>query len=262
MLYEVHNQAELDKAVKAAVDGDEIRIVEDDGGWMKLTGCSSHVEARGSSHVEARGSAHVEARDSSHVVAWDTSHVEARGSVHVVAWDSAHVVAWDSAHVEAREFAVAVSRAISAVIVAKSPTAHAIVSIYECAKTVADWLSRNGLTAKRGKVILYKRVSKDFLTQEGSQNESRWTIGTTMALNEWNPTASECGPGKFHACSHAYFCDEFRNKAGDRYIAVEVAIKDIHLWTEDPQYPHKLSFRRGKVLYECDMYGERITGGN
>src|SRR3990167_2255941 len=66
---------------------------------------------------------------------------------------------------------------------------------------------------------------------------------------------SECGEGKFHACSRPYFCDEFRNNNGDKYIAIEIKKDDLYAWP-NPVYPHKIAFREGKVLYECDKFGK------
>src|SRR3990167_8842932 len=40
-----------------------------------------------------------------------------------------------------------------------------------------DYLTRFQISVIKGKVILYKRVSKDFKTQEGTDHETTWTIG-------------------------------------------------------------------------------------
>ena len=120
-----------------------------------------------------------------------------------------------------------------------------------------EWFEANGVK-KTKSVILYKRVSKDLQTQEGTSNETVWPIGKVVEHKDWRPKDNECGSGKFHACSRPYFCDEFRSeKQDDRYIAVQVALADTYVWPK-PQYPHKISFRRGKVLFECDRFGERI----
>ncbi len=121
---------------------------------------------------------------------------------------------------------------------------------------VPGWLDQQGIEDKKT-VILFKRVSTDLKTQERTPNETLWTIGETLTHAAWNPALQECGEGKFHACSQAYFCDEFRSIEGDRYIAVEVAKKDLYAW-KNPQYPHKIAFRAGKVLYECDRYGVKL----
>ncbi len=250
---------------------------------------SSHVEARGSSHVEARESSHVEAWGSSHVVAWGSSHVEAResshveawGSSHVVAWGSSHVVAWGSSHVEAWGsshvvawgsvsvsvqstisivdlfgFSVAILVALSKNVHKKSKTATIIKPVVEW--TTKGWLEREGIKINKNKVILYKRVSKDFKTQEETKNETLWAVGTTLEHPTWKPETEECGEGKYHACSKGYFCDEFRSNDGDKYVAIEIAVKDLYAWKE-ASYPHKIAFRKGKVLYEVDKYGEKIS---
>ena len=42
-------------------------------------------------------------------------------------------------------------------------------------KPITDWFDRNGIQ-KTANVILYKKVSKDFKTQEGTPNENLWVI--------------------------------------------------------------------------------------
>ena len=122
-----------------------------------------------------------------------------------------------------------------------------------------EWFERNGIS-KKEKVILYKRVSKDFKTQENMSNETSWILGSIVEHANWNPINSECGEGKFHACSRPYFCDEFRKMTDDRYIAVQINRKDLFEWENSPSYPHKIGFRKGIVLYECDHYGNKIEG--
>jgi hypothetical protein len=225
---------------------------------------SSHVVARESSHVVARESSHVVAWESSHVVAWESSHVEAWESSHVVAWESSHVVAWGSVsvhclsvsvHIEMFGFAVAMLMAKAKQCLKKSKTCTVIEP--KLAKGVKGFCERDGVEQSRGSVILFKRVSKDFKTQEGTSNETLWTVGSTLEHPDWNPTARECGPGKFHACSRAYFCDQFRSEPGDRYVAIKIAVDDLHVWDENPEYPHKVAFRKGKVLFECDSFGKQ-----
>ena len=233
---------------------------------------SSHVEAWGSSHVEACGSSHVEAWESSHVVAWESSHVEARGSSHVVACGSSHVEAWESSHVEARgEVAVHVKSeystldlfgfAVCILLVAKCKLSKksktCTVIIPEKPEGNAGWLESEGVETAKGNVTLFKRVSSDLKTQEGTTNETLWKIGSKLEHKNWNPGSSECGAGKFHACSRPYFCDEFRLNVGDRYVAISVSVKDLYAWP-NARYPHKIAFRTCKVLHECNKYGERV----
>jgi len=241
---------------------------------------NSHVVAWGNSHVEAWGNSHVVARENSHVVARENSHVVALENSHVVAWENSHVEAWGNSHVVAREnshveawgnvtintntyncivlfsFAVAVaSKSFCKYIKKKSKNAY-----IQVVNDKVDWFENNGINiSKRQKnVILFKRVSNDFKTQEETKNETLWKVGTIVNHSNWNPTENECGEGKFHACSKSYFCDEFRSKSDDRYIALKIAIADTAQW-EKPTYSHKIAFRKGKVLYECDRYGNKIT---
>jgi len=113
------------------------------------------------------------------------------------------------------------------------------------------WLEKEKLEIKDGSVILYKRVSHDFKTQEGTKNETIWSIGSTLEHPAWKPDDKEFGEGKYHACSRTKFCDIFRNKSDDRYIKLKVRIEDMYAW-ENPFYPSKIAFRKGIVLGECD----------
>ncbi|MDD5644710.1 MAG: hypothetical protein PHO00_04620, partial [bacterium] len=123
-------------------------------------------------------------------------------------------------------------------------------------KGVRGWLEKEGIKIKGNKVVLYKRVSSDYKTQEGNSCETHWGIGKTLEHHDWRPEAGECGAGKFHACSRPYFADEFRSKIGDRYVAIEIHTKDLYAW-EKPLYHHKIAFRKGKVLFECDRVGRK-----
>jgi hypothetical protein len=125
------------------------------------------------------------------------------------------------------------------------------------------YLERNGINPKKDKdnkykVILYKRVSKEYKTQEGTSNETKWEIGSIVEHPAWEPEKEECGAGKYHAVSVPYLADGFRNKAEDKYIAIEIEVKDLYEWKKEPQYPHKIAFRKGKVLYECDGAGKEL----
>ncbi len=106
-------------------------------------------------------------------------------------------------------------------------------------------------------VILFKRVSSDYKTQEGTRNETTWKVKSTLTHPNWNPKESECGEGKYHACSRPYFCDEFRSNKNDVYIALKIAKKDLFEW-KNAQYQHKIAFRKGTVLYRCDKFGKKI----
>ena len=119
------------------------------------------------------------------------------------------------------------------------------------------YLDREGIPVEDGAVILFKRVSSDFKTQEGTKNETLWSIGSTVSHPAWKPTTAECGEGKFHACSRPYFCDGFRSNQGDKYIAIKIKVADLHEW-EKPQYPHKIAFREGVVLHEVDKHGRKV----
>ena len=257
----ITNQKELDALPIKFDESSIIYIKSDPDNWIQINKNyefsvvawgSSHVEAWGSSHVVARGSSHVEAWGSIHVEAWESSHVVARESSHVVARGSVSVSVFsDDSIILLFSFAVAVvAKNRKAKITRKSKTA-----IIQRTKDLG-WFDNNGIK-KTSKVILFKRVSKDFLTREGTPNETKWAIGSTVTHPAWNPDKEECGAGKYHACSRPYFCDEFRNNIGDKYIAIEIKLKDLYEW-KNPTYPYKIGFREGKVLYEVDQTGEKL----
>jgi hypothetical protein len=210
--------------------------------------------ARGNSSVVARANSSVVARGNSSVVAWGNSSVEAWENSSVEAWENSVVRIFSNClkKVALYGFAVAIVAATITVKIEKE-SEHCNIQVTKD----LGWFERNAVE-QTPIVSLYKRVSKDFKTQEGTENETTWTIGTTLTIPEWNPV-KECGTGKFHACSRPYFCDEFRNTAGDRYIAVSIKLEDLYEWKDNPEYPHKIAFKEGTVLYECDRFGKAIN---
>jgi hypothetical protein len=188
----------------------------------------------------------------------ESAHVVARESAHVVAWGSVAVhVQSTTATVDLFAFAVAIAVAAAKKIKAKSKTAT-IVRTPEPDWSVAGWLEREGVPVSLGKVVLYKRVSQKLQTQEGEAWETNWIPKTSVVHREWSPNQQECGPGKFHACSRPYFCDEFRSKRGDVYVAIRIAVKDLHARPQ-PHYPHKIAFREGEVLGVVDRFGNEVV---
>ena len=204
--------------------------------------------------------------DNSSVVAWDNSSVVARDNSSVVARDNSSVVARGNSSVEARgnvgvhlysDYATVILFVFSVCwklakgkIQKKSKNATIITP-----KKV-DWFETNGIK-KTKTITLYKKVSKDFKTQENTKNETLWLVGSIVDHSNWTPEKEECGEGKFHACSRPYFCDEFRSEKGDKYIAIEVALKDTYAWP-NPSYPYKIAFKKCKVLYEVNKMGKKI----
>ena len=219
-------------------------------------------------HVSLRYKYQVLAWENSSVVAWENSSVEARGNSSVVARDNSSVVARGNSSVEARGnvcvriFASIKKLSLFGFSVLFKP--FELNFNFEAEKTCLiqqykkqKYLDREGIEINDNSVILFKKISKDNLTQENTENETRWEIGATLTHPKWNPLSGECGEGKYHACSRPYFCDEFRNQKGDKYIAIKVEITDLYEW-ENPSYPHKIAFREGKVLYEVDKFGAQI----
>ena len=247
--------SKVDAQGKAIVEARENAKVIAWGNAEVIAWGDSSVEAWENSKVYARGNAKVVARENADVVAYENVKVIAWGDADVVAYDNSKVVAWGDANVEALNNSI-VEVWENSTVGKKDSTATVRYFKSDIPKdgSVENWLKSEFVPVNDGKVILYKRVSKDFKTQEGTPNETVWTIGKTLTVKNWNPGREECGPGKFHACSRPYFCDEFRDEDGDRYIAIEVAIKDLKAW-RSPDCPHKIAFRKGKVLRKCGRMG-------
>lgn len=220
------------------------------------------------------------------VVAWDNSvpYIVVRGNSApcVEAWDNSapQVVAWDNSalhivargnsapHVMARDNSALHINGGTALIGGQAVCwnlGNAMVTTQDAGQVITPapksgvdaWLKRHGIVPS-ALVILYKRVSKDFLTQEGSRWQTEWRPGSLVQHPAWNPTLAECGAGKFHACPRPYFCDEFRGQPDDRYVAIEIAKKDLFVWNDRPKYPHKIGFCAGRVLFECNQIGVRV----
>jgi len=117
------------------------------------------------------------------------------------------------------------------------------------------YIKRFKIEQNGDKVYLYKRVSHDFKTQEGTINETLWEVGTTVEHPNWNPTERECGRGKFHACAFPHWCSLFRSNQDDKLIKIEVDVKDLYEWTDNPYYPQKIAFRKGKVIIALQNNG-------
>jgi hypothetical protein len=143
---------------------------------------------------------------------------------------------------------------VKAKIQKKSKTCTVIVPTI--AEGLEGWLENNAVAPSGKSIILYKRVSKDFKTQEGAERETLWAIGATLKHHSPDLESAECGGGKFHFCSRPYFCDEFRSTAGDKHIACQVPLKALYAWPR-PTYPHKIGGTEAKVLYVCDRFGKK-----
>jgi hypothetical protein len=238
---------------------------------------NSSVVALGNSSVVALGNSSVEVWGNSSVEARDNSSVVALGNSSVVAWDNSSVVAWDNSSVEALGNSSVVARDNSVIRIFQKVKEVILYGFSVCFKPIdlkfsikkksktviiqnirpLDYFERNGID-KTKKIILYKRVSHDYKTQEDTANETLWLPKTTIEHPSWEPKLEECGQGKFHAVSKPYFADEFRSKQNDRYIAIAIDLNDLYEWKNNPSYPHKIGFRRGKVLHEVDKFGRRI----
>ena len=188
----------------------------------------------------------------------------ARENSSVVARENSSVVAWGNVGVHLTSTSASVVLMMFSVcwaiakgkITKKSKNATVIKP--KKSEGTNGWLEGQGVKKEKTHVVLFKRVSADWKTQEGTANETVWQPGLTISHTAWSPTNSECGAGKFHACSRPYFADEFRSNVGDKYVAIQIAVKDLYAWAGDVQYPHKIAFRKGTVLYQCNKLGKKI----
>jgi len=202
--------------------------------------------------VVAWENASVVARENASVEAWENASVVARENASVVAWENASVRLWDKIKtLSCFGFSVVIQPFDLKFKFKK--TKDVLVQKFK----PLPYLEREGIEVKKGSVILFKKVSKDFKTQEGTKNETLWEIGSTVTHPAWEPKESECGKGKFHAVFRPYFGSEFRNAKDDRYVAIKIKVDDLYEWP-NPRYPHKIAFRKGKVLYECDKFGKEV----
>jgi len=209
---------------------------------------SSHVEAWGDSHVVARGSSYVEAWGSSHVEAWGSSHVVARGNSRVVARESSYVEAWESSHVEAWERSYVEGHSPYTTILAKS--AAALLSggyiLGNKILTSKEWLCACSIPIKKGKVVLFKSLNKDWTTLHGVS----YKVGEVTIAPDWDASfGSECGRG-LHFSPTVAQAKIFREDG--IFVACEVAIKDMASLPAFAQYPDKIRARACKVLYQVN----------
>jgi hypothetical protein len=250
---------------------------------------NSSVVARGNSSVVARGNSSVETWENSSVETWGNSSVVARENSSVVAWGNSSVETWENSSVVARGNSSVVAKGNSSVVAwgnvgvhLQSDNASVVLYMFAVCWVLAKgkltkrsetatiikpkksegtdgWLEEQGIDQDKKQVVLFKRVSSDLKTQETTPNETVWEIGKTITHSAWSPEKDECGAGKFHACSRPYFCDEFRTNKGDKYIAIQIKVKDLYVWPgETVSYPHKIAFREGTVLYVCDKMGKKL----
>jgi len=212
---------------------------------------NKYIKAYGNSSIIAYGNSSVTACGNSSITACDSSSVTAYGNSSVIAYGNSLVRVMANIKLSLFGFSVAFVYPKVNIKIKKSKTAY-----IQRIKSLS-WFENNDIE-KKPKIILFKKVSKDFKTQEGTFNETLWEIGSIIEHKSYKPEDSECGDNKFHAVSRPFFADEFRSQKDDKYIAIEIKVKDLYEWKNNPQYPHKIGFRKCKVLYECDMNGEKI----
>ena len=216
---------------------------------------SATVTAYGSATVTAYGSATVTAHGSATVRAHDSATVRAYGSATVTAHDSATVRAHDSATVVLRGLAVLFLFSLGVRVLGCGP--RCVIQRCLPFETLDEYLESESVQCVDKWVLVYKRVSEEWLTQERTERETCWKPGLTVTHENFQPQSGEFGAGKFHACSLPIYCDEFRSEPTDRYVAIRVKRRDLAFWPRG-NYRHKIGFRKGEVLFECDRDGRML----
>lgn len=259
-----------------ATDDSQIKLVDRIGIYNRIIAYDNsqisglvsfgNIEAYGFSQVNVSGTCNVEAYDSSRIVVRDACKVIIHG---------------DATKIDASEFCVVYTYSHS--MPKNNVQLHGMSKFIKynpalMVKSINQWIKFYTLDANKEyidptkEVILYKVVSKQYKTQEKTKNETLWRPGmiVEMPMDKWNPYEKECGEGKFHACGNPISCLEFRKHDGGintKFVAIKVKKEDLFLWAEFNQsrifkriseYPNKITFRKGQVLFECDINGNKI----
>ena len=181
----------------------------------------------------------------------DSATVTAYGSAVVYAYDRATVNASGSTKVNAHGSAtVNASRFVT--ILRRSPRSRVSGGQVPDLSTPLGWCEYTGAaTGSPGTYILYKGVDAGFRSAHGTV----YLPGTEQVARDWDGGAEECGGG-LHFCAHPAATLQFVEAV--KFVACEVALADMAAH-EFPQYPNKIKARACRVLYECNVHGERIT---
>lgn len=103
-------------------------------------------------------------------------------------------------------------------------------------------IERNDLLVTNGKIILYKRVTNDFITIE-------WLEKIKYEML-WLPNNEIIFEGvKIDGYINPKLSTLLAYKSDDRYVAIEVDVNDLYF---DTFYKECIYFKKGFVLYECD----------
>jgi hypothetical protein len=249
----VKSQTELDNLL----DGADWQEVDNDSGLTLIVANKKIVCRNGD--FELRGSSSARLYDSSSATLYDSSSARLCGSSSATLYDSSSATLYGSSSATLYDASIAIIESPYIKIRKASKQAQAIRR-KPCPKiTLKSWIAKTGVETDRQNMMIFKRVSIELKTREGTPDETLWTIGATLIHKSPNLESEECGGGKFHGCATPQDCDQFRDKPSDRYIAVSVPKKKAYAWPKNPQYPFKIGFTQGTVLYECDRNGKAIA---
>lgn len=195
--------------------------------------------------IEVCGSVNVYIYDSATVYVYDSARVTASGSASVYAFDSASVYASDSATVSASGFVTVLRLSPNVVVL----TGGRIPDF----STPLGWCEYAGAAEASAETrILYKGLDSEFRSAHGTV----YLPGTEVVAPDWDDGEAECGGG-LHFCASAAATLQFADDAA-KFVACEVALADMAAH-EFPRYPSKIKARAARVLYECDVHGERVV---
>ncbi len=248
---EVYGSARVYAYGSALVYAYEIATVTASGSARVNAYESALVYAYESATVTASGRARVYAYEIATVTAYDRATVNAYGSATVNAYESAVVYAYGSAVVNAYESAtVTASRFVT--ILRRSPSSRVSGGQVPDLSTPLGWCEYTGaVEASPGTWILHKGVDAGFRSRHGTV----YLPGTEVVAPDWDGGAEECGGG-LHFCANPAETLQFVQAV--KFVACEVALADMAAH-EFPRYPNKIKARAARVLYECDVHGERVV---
>jgi hypothetical protein len=193
-----------------------------------------------------RGNASAELRGNASAELWENARAELRGNARATLRGNARATLRGNARAEAWNYS-------SCILL--SPTAKAEGNILDLSKfplTPKEWLDRYHIPIKSTFVVLYKATNDTFETRNGI----KYIPGTDVIAPDWEDINIECGNG-LHFCPRPSACKQF-NENPFHFVACKIAIKDIRVYQGAPNYPDKIRAQKCKVLYECDIDGNKI----
>ncbi len=235
MAVTVTTQEELDSAIAAKEStiyiesprGVRLRVYQHDR--------YTRVEAWGSSSVEAWGSSSVVARESSSVEARESSNL------HLHDYSTSKATKFVSVHVHSKK-----AKFDGGVLINTSD--------FDLTEPL-EWAEYHGVTIKDGRLLVYKAVNSNLLSDHGFA----YPIGETVQAADWDPTPF-CGYGLHFGPTPRHALTYHRNRGDVRFLLCAVPV-DATVGIDEPRQVAKCKAQKCEVLYEVDVKGNRIGRG-